>query len=144
MGPARGLDSGPCFDEPAPGEVTVAGRKLIGSAQVRLEGAMLQHGSVLIGPGQERLLELASTRAGVGSGESTVEPVAEEHVRAAISLEEVLGHTPPWSHLVEAVMAGLSGAMGGDWQPGELTEAERVKTMELTERYSSAEWTWRR
>ena len=41
-GPPAGPDSGPCFDEPAPGEVTVAGRKLVGSAQARLEGALLQ------------------------------------------------------------------------------------------------------
>ena len=42
MAAGRGLhtgpDAGPCFDEPAPGEVTVAGRKLVGSAQARSRG----------------------------------------------------------------------------------------------------------
>ncbi len=143
-GPAAALESGPCFDEPARGEITVGGRKLVGSAQARLDGVMLQHGSLLIGPGQDRLLELFATGARSLTRGSGMEPGKYERFQAPISLEEVLGHAPPWSHLVEAVIAGLSGVTGGDWQSGELTEPERVKTTELIERYASAEWTWRR
>src|SRR5690606_669373 len=43
-------DAGPCFGGPAEGEVTVGGRKLIGSAQVRVGGAVLQHGSLRLAP----------------------------------------------------------------------------------------------
>ena len=139
-----GPGSGPCFDEPAPGEVTVAGRKLVGSAQARLEGALLQHGSLLIGPGQERLSALSSTSAGVRAGGYLGEPEKYGHAQAPVSLEEVLGQAPPWHDLAQAVVSGLSGVMGGDWHRGELTEPERVKSMALTERYGSAEWTWRR
>ena len=143
-----GLESGPCFDELVPGEVTVAGRKLVGSAQARLEGVILQHGSLLIGPGQERLLALdsalgsTSVRSRMG-GHGGV-PEKDRRIRAPTSLEEVLGHAPPWSHLVEAVIAGLKGVAGGDWHRSELTEPERVKSMEFAERYASSEWTWRR
>ena len=129
-GPAS-LDSGPCFDEPAPGEVTVAGRKLVGSAQARLGGAILQHGSVLIGPGQERLLGL---RPSVGGGAS----------RTPTCLEEVLGQAPLWADLVDAVVSGVQGVVEGDWRRGELNGAERAKSRALTERYASAEWTWRK
>ena len=45
----------PCFDEPSAGELTVDGRKLAGSAQWRADGALLQHGSILV----ERRSELA-------------------------------------------------------------------------------------
>ena len=143
-GSSAGLDSGPCFNQPAPGEVTVAGRKLVGSAQARLEGAILQHGSLLIGPGQERLLGLGSQSAGPRAGGNAMEPGKYEHVQAPISLEEVLGQAPSWYDLVEAVISGLSGLTGGDWHRGELTEPERVKSLEFAERYASAEWTWRR
>ena len=132
-GVAAGPDSGPCFDEPAPGEVTVDGRKLVGSAQARLEGALLQHGSLLIGPGQERLLGLDSASSATSTGS-----------QAPISLEEILGQAPPWSDLVDAVISGVSGVTGGDWYRGELTEPERVQCKALTERYASAGWTWRR
>ena len=152
MAAGRGLpvgpDSGPCFDEPAPGEVTVAGRKLVGSAQARLEGALLQHGSLLIGPGQERLLALSSalgsTSAGPRMGGHGGVLEKDRRVQAPISLEEVLGQAPPWSDLVQAVISGLRGVTGGDWHRGELTEPERVKSIALTERYASREWTWRR
>jgi lipoate-protein ligase A len=143
-----GLESGPCFDEPAPGEVTVEGRKLVGSAQARLEGVILQHGSLLIGPGQERLLALesvlGSTSARSGMGGHGGVPDKDGRIQAPISLEEVLGHAPPWPHLVEAIIAGLKGVVGGDWHRGELTGPERVKGLQFTERYASAEWTWRR
>ena len=132
-GVAAGPDSGPCFDEPAPGEVTVDGRKLVGSAQARLEGALLQHGSLLIGPGQERLLDLDSASSATSTGS-----------QAPISLEEILGQAPPWSDLVDAVISGVNSVTGGDWHRGELTEPERVKCKALTERYASAGWTWRR
>src|SRR5262249_52649376 len=47
----------PCFDEPAAGELTVGGRKLAGSAQWRHEGALLQHGSVLVDDDQSALAD---------------------------------------------------------------------------------------
>ncbi len=152
MAAGRGLpvgpDSGPCFDEPAPGEVTVAGRKLVGSAQARLEGALLQHGSLLIGPGQERLLALGSVLDSTSAGSQIVGHhgvlQSDRCVQAPISLEEILGRAPHWYDLVQAVISGLSGVTGGDWHRGELTESERVKSMALNERYSSVEWTWRR
>jgi lipoate-protein ligase A len=143
-GSPAGLDSGPCFDEPAPGEVTVAGRKLVGSAQARLEGVILQHGSLLLGPGQERLVTLGSMSAGPAAHEFGGNRENFGRIQAPVSLEEVLGQVPPWSHLVEAVISGLSGVTGGVWHRGELTESERVKTMEFAERYASEEWTWRR
>jgi len=143
-GSPAGLDSGPCFDEPAPGEVTVAGRKLVGSAQARLEGALLQHGSLLIGAGQERLFALGATSEGFRTGGCTVETERYGRVESPTSLEEVLGQVPPWYDLVDAVISGLRGVAGGDWRRDELTERERVRSMELAERYASAEWTWRR
>ena len=41
-----------CFAAPVGGEILVAGRKLVGSAQVRRGDAFLQHGSILLGGGQ--------------------------------------------------------------------------------------------
>jgi len=131
------LDSGPCFDEPSTGEVTVAGRKLVGSAQARIEGAILQHGSLLIAPGQERLLGLDPTSGEVSQGKGSTS-------QTPTCLEEVLGQAPPWIDLVDAVVSGVKGVTEGDWHRGELTEAERVKSVALTEQYASAGWTWRR
>jgi lipoate-protein ligase A len=44
-----------CFSSSARHEIQVDGRKLVGSAQRRIAGAVLQHGSILIGPFHRRL-----------------------------------------------------------------------------------------
>ena len=94
-----------------------------------------------MGPGQDRLLALDTTLAGVRTARCGGD-LENGCVQAPISLEEVLGQAPGWSDLVEAVISGLSGVMGGDWYRGELKEPERAKYMALAERYTSAEWTW--
>jgi lipoyl(octanoyl) transferase len=48
----------PCFADPVPDEVAAAGAKLIGSAQVRLGGVLLQHGSLPLRPPRAALHEL--------------------------------------------------------------------------------------
>ena len=49
---AAGVGAGACFAQPAGGEIMVEGRKVIGSAQLRENGALLQHGSILLGDDQ--------------------------------------------------------------------------------------------
>ncbi len=66
-----------CFSAPVGGEIVVAGKKLVGSAQVRHRDAFLQHGSILLQGSQE----LVST---VG-GETTVAGV----LGRAVSFDEV-------------------------------------------------------
>jgi lipoate-protein ligase A len=40
--------TGACFESPSWYELTVSGRKLVGSAQLRQQGSFLQHGSILL------------------------------------------------------------------------------------------------
>lgn len=47
----------PCFASIARHEIVLAGRKLVGSAQRRTAHALLQQGSVLLGPGHLRLAD---------------------------------------------------------------------------------------
>lgn len=130
-GPVPGVDGGPCFRAPAPGEVTVAGRKLVGSAQVRLEGALLQHGSVIL-EGDQRLL-------GILRGGDSDEADAPATVASLV----------PDTYTVPAVETALASgcrlAWGGRWTEAgyrsrEEEEAERLRH----ERYDTDEWTWRR
>ena len=124
-----GPDAGPCFGRPAPGELTAGGRKLVGSAQARVGGAILQHGSLLIGSDQERLADLCVHGSEAG---------------CAIGLKEVLGSEPPWSQVVDSVIEGMRDVLGGEWQRGGATDAERSASDALREHYASPEWTWRR
>lgn len=135
-------DAGPCFAAPAPGEVVAEGRKLVGSAQVRIGGALLQHGSILIHDDQDMLAGAGGAPEG-GAGQAG-------GVESPAALAELLGHPPPLSRLVEAVLDGLTGELPGNWRggldkdslpPQEVPPAPRPG---LVERYRSSAWTWRR
>ncbi|MGH7631185.1 MAG: lipoate--protein ligase family protein [Gemmatimonadales bacterium] len=52
--------AGSCFATAAGGELLVGGRKVAGSAQLRTDRALLQHGSLLLGGDQRRLAELTA------------------------------------------------------------------------------------
>jgi lipoate-protein ligase A len=126
------LSAGPCFQLPAAGEVTVDGRKLVGSAQVRIGNALLQHGSVLMGPGQERLQTL---RIGGPTGAPRREPV---------SLEELVEPVPHWDDLVNAVARGLREELDGVWEDRKPPGLGSERQAALRDRYASEAWTWRR
>jgi lipoate-protein ligase A len=55
----------PCFQEPVEGEVVAAGRKLVGSAQRRDRGVILQHGSLLLENDQREVRGLLVREAAV-------------------------------------------------------------------------------
>jgi lipoate-protein ligase A len=124
-------DAGPCFQQAAPGEVTVAGRKLVGSAQARIAGALLQHGSLLM-EGRQELLESDASRTGAQAA-------------GAVSLTELLGSSPSWERLAEAIAASLAATLGGRWrQASEPHGYDARREAELSSRYRSPAWTWRR
>ena len=136
-------DAGPCFIEAAEGEVVVGDRKLVGSAQMRIGAAVLQHGSVLrvadqspllAGPGGDGLA--ASGNGGRGRHR---DPPAN-----AVTLTELLEEAPSWEQLVDAFSLGFARALGGDWTRGTLTDEDQTLARELIDKYGSATWTWRR
>lgn len=66
------ITTGPCFAAPSPGELVYQGRKIAGSAQWRENGAVLQHGSILVDNDQEGF-DPATLRAALGRA-----PAAQE------------------------------------------------------------------
>ena len=73
-----------CFANPVGGEVLVAGRKLVGSAQVRKRNAFLQHGSILL-DGSQEIVRRVSRGSSVASRETTLSSV----LRRRVSFDEV-------------------------------------------------------
>ena len=133
-------DAGPCFREAAEGEVVVGGRKLVGSAQARIEGALLQHGSLLLVADQAALL----ARGGGGGDERNGGGARVYPRKAPTTLAETLGEVPPWSRLVSALRAGFEDILGGRWSRGAPSREEASLAGRLETRYDSREWTWRR
>lgn len=128
-GSALAPDAGPCFQAPAPGEVVLGGRKLVGSAQVRMGGFILQHGSVILAGDQSALARLS------GGVEDPVPPA---------TLESVVGPVG-WGRVAAALADGVALALGGAWRQGETrpAEDERARCLEI-DHYATVDWTWRR
>lgn len=137
-GRAPSPDAGVCFGEAAEGEVVVSGRKLVGSAQARVGGSLLQHGSLLLAPSTLSIGALAAPpREGVENPDFRRDPVA-------ITVNEALTESVGFERVAAAVEAGFAGTLGGQWSRGELLPAEREAAEALLERYDSPAWTWRR
>lgn len=149
-------DAGPCFLEPAEGEVVVAGRKVVGSAQVRIGQAVLQHGSLLLVADQSSLFERAGVAARVGDDpwRDSTGPDGEDRngrhgnglaqTLHSSTLAEALGKVPSWTRLVEALSAGLARSLGGRWAEGRMTAREEARAADYLQLYGSRAWTLRR
>lgn len=133
--PLREADHGPaCFDQPSDHEILLNGRKLVGSAQVRRNGSLLQHGSVLFRPQVDDLLACLH-----------LEPADRDRQRAAMSagvagLDQAGRFTP--REVAEALAAGMAAVFRVELQVGSLTRAERAAASRLEkQQYRTAEWT---
>ncbi|MBA2670227.1 MAG: lipoate--protein ligase family protein, partial [Gemmatimonadetes bacterium] len=120
----------PCFRDPAEGEVVVEGRKLIGSAQFRDRGVILQHGSLLIDDDQRIIGDLLTGGAD------------EEEVAPAV-LSSLLSRLPCWRELVDAIALGFRETLGVDPQEAMLTSEEITRAADLRARYEDPAWVWR-
>ena len=120
----------PCFDYPSAGELTVGGRKLAGSAQWRGDGALLQHGSILVEDDQSTLADFT-----LGGGAP---------IPAPATLAAILGRTPAPSELMVAFGQAIRDREDQCATEIELDAYIRARTTELVVRYVDDAWTWRR
>jgi lipoate-protein ligase A len=117
-----------CFVRADDGEISLDGRKLVGSALLRQGDALLQHGSILLDDDQAMLNDLL--------------PEDERRVEPAGTLRQALGIPPSLEAIADALFNAL-GAAGATVTPlpfdarldADAVAAERV--------YGSAGWTFR-
>ncbi len=107
-----------CFASTSRSEITIGGRKLVGSAQRRISGALLQHGSLLVG-GAHLLL------AQIVEGESV-----ESITASAIHLDEV-SPSVDLNLLAERVAEGFAQQFASDLVLTELSDGELIRAEEL-------------
>jgi lipoate-protein ligase A len=120
----------PCFDVPAEREIAIGQRKLVGSAQWRRGGALLQHGSILVRDDQALIARLMT---------AVVQPVP-----AAATLGEALGWEPGIEDIAGPLRDSLVLATGSPAAPLSPDAALDSDSAELRGLYDDAAWTWRR
>jgi lipoate-protein ligase A len=127
------LEGPVCFEVPSNYEIAIDGQKLVGSAQMRASGAVLQHGAVPLYGDIARICSLLADHP---------DP---ERVRArATTVEAVLGRRVTWNEAADALTQGFSEALNLRLEVGELTpvEEERARALQA-KKYSTDDWTER-
>ncbi|SDD60200.1 lipoate--protein ligase family protein [Sporomusa acidovorans] len=128
--------SAACFDAPSHYEVSYNGRKLVGSAQVRKEGVILQHGSILLRFDPPRLASLLRLPT----------PEAQEAfvamiTKRAVSLHEAACREISWDEARRAMEAAFGPALGIELTADSLTRGEQAAAKELAAvKYMQDSW----
>jgi lipoate-protein ligase A len=133
-------DQGPvCFEVPSSYEITVNGMKLIGSAQVRRRGGVLQHGSLPIEGDLTRITRTLSVPDEITEAEAT-----NRLKQRATTLEDALGRIIPWDKVARAFRSAFRGELNLTFRDSALNPQERAEAQKLVEtRYGNEEWTFR-
>ena len=138
---ARRAARGPvCFEIPSHYEISVRGRKLIGSAQLRRQGGLLQHGSLPLNGDVGRICDVLSFE----SEESRTAQKRKVRQRA-VTLAQVAGKPLSWSAAAAAIELGFASAFNMEMKPGQLSAAESNRADRLIdERFGNPAWTNKR
>ncbi|MCY3700677.1 MAG: hypothetical protein OXH46_13750 [Gemmatimonadetes bacterium] len=143
---ASRISAASCFRDPAPGELTAQGRKLVGSAQCRRHGGVLQHGSILL-EDRQRLGDLDGRD--IGPDEPADPGVSGKG--PAIGLNELLDPVPDRRLIVERLADSVARAFGAPAAVRTNASAETPTSaalIRLAARYErvhrSGAWLWRR
>ncbi|PJF27111.1 MAG: hypothetical protein CUN53_05300 [Phototrophicales bacterium] len=119
-----------CFDAASQYEIAVGGRKLIGSAQRRRDGAVCQHGSLPLWGDLSRIREVMAVE---GDGA----PVQ----RGITLMEAAGGRAVTWEEAAQAVIVGFRAAYALELKYETLSEAEAVESVRLRdEKYGHPAW----
>ncbi len=125
-----------CFEVPSTYEITVAGRKLLGSAQARRRDGLLQHGTLPLHGDLTRI-----TRVLHFPNEAARQQAALRLRQKACTLEEALGRRLSWETAAAAWAQAFRETFGLQLQPGQLTEEERARAAMLRrEKYAHPDW----
>jgi len=128
-----------CFEVPSSYEITVRGRKLIGSAQARKKEGVLQHGSLPLSGDLTRITQVL-----IFTDDAARQAAASRLLARAATVESVLGHALPWERAARAFMSAFEKELGLKFEPAGLSASEEARARELVrDKYAHPSWTER-
>jgi len=127
--------SAACFEAPSWYELVVDGKKLIGSAQTRKQGIMLQHGSLPLEMDEELLADIIYF-----SSDRERDIFKRRFLGKAVALNNCLAAPVTHGQVTAALTQGLEQALGVELVAGDLTYCEQELAGELANKYKSIEW----
>jgi lipoate-protein ligase A len=125
-----------CFEVPSPYEITVRGKKILGSAQVRKRHTVLQHGSLPLTGDIAAICEILTYR------DDDQRARARQQVRErAVALADVTERELYWEQVAKAFIDAFEQVLEFEFEESDLT-AQEVQTINrlLAERYENMQW----
>lgn len=128
-----------CFEVPSTYEITINGKKLIGSAQARRKEGVLQHGSLPLTGDLGRICQ-----ALVFPDASARRAAAQRLLASATTVEAALGRQVTWESAAQAFVRAFETQLGLRLEQGGLSPEETSRTKDLArEKYGHSSWTER-
>jgi lipoate-protein ligase A len=128
-----------CFEVPSTYEITVNGKKLIGSAQARKRDGVLQHGSLPLTGDLTRICQGL-----VFENETARDHASLRLLERATTVESALGRAVSWEEAAQAFIQAFEAQLGLSLKNGELSESELKRADELVrQKYDHPSWTER-
>lgn len=136
----RSTPSPVCFETPSAYEITVNSKKLIGSAQVRRQKAVLQHGSLPLYGDLSRICN------GLQYANEDERTKAKKIVLGrAITLQDALGHAVNWEMVASALTQAFADTFDLELNEESLTPAESLRIEQLRKDvYANDVWNQKR
>jgi lipoate-protein ligase A len=124
-----------CFEIPSDYEIVVGERKLVGSAQWRARGGVLQHGTLPLHGDLARIVAHLNLS-------DTDREIQRRYLRQrATTLQEAAGRMISFDEAVQGLADGFARALNLKLVPGELTPHELALIADLRRhRYDTPEW----
>ncbi|XUX07679.1 biotin/lipoate A/B protein ligase family protein [Sporosarcina sp. UB5] len=129
-----------CFDAPSSYELVVEGKKVAGSAQTRQKGVILQHGAILLGLDEDKLVSLFKFES-----EESRKRMREILPEKAVAINRLTDRVILMEECVDAFAKGFETALDIILQPMELTEEQHLFVKEIErKKYANKDWTFRK
>jgi lipoate-protein ligase A len=125
-----------CFEVPSNYEITADGKKLVGSAQARRQGGVLQHGTLPLYGDLTRIVQVLSFPS-----QTSREQAAERLLSRAATLHTALGEIVSWKQAADSFIQAFQNTLDLELAPGQLTEDERTRAEQLVDKkYGNPAW----
>lgn len=132
-------DDPACFNVASAYELLVNGKKLIGSAQMRSRGLVLQHGSIPLAGDIGRLAD------GLDLPERDREQLRQRLSQQATTVAAAAGQVINSAEMIRHLTNGFASALNLDFVPSQLTTAEQARAAQIrAEKFANIAWTYRK
>jgi lipoyl(octanoyl) transferase len=125
-----------CFEIPSNYEITVAGKKIIGSAQARRKNAILQHGAIPLTGDISRIIKVLTY-----TDEDSRTEAAQRVLLRATTIADQTGKSVSWHQSAMDLVRAFKETHNLDFKDGELTAEERISAKKIEqEKYGNKLW----